>query len=74
MLKLIKQVFIALLNCSELKVSAFKWWIWMFRPTLIDLNPVKLKHYSLIISLDKCSRSCNVLSPKICLPKKKQKT
>ena len=37
----------------------------MVRPTLIDLNPVELKYYPL-----KCSESCNVLSPKICFPKK----
>ena len=41
----------------------------MVRPTLIDLNPVGLKYYSFMISLDKCTRSCNVLSPKICVPK-----
>ena len=41
----------------------------MVRPTLIDLNPVALKYYPLMISLDKCSESCNVLSPKICVPK-----
>ena len=38
-------------------------------PTLIDLNPVKLKYYPFMIILDKCSGSCNVLSPKICVPK-----
>ena len=36
----------------------------MIRPTLIDLNPVKLKYYSFMISLDKCTGSCNVWSPK----------
>ena len=41
----------------------------MVRPTLIDLNPVELKYYPFMISLDKCSESCNVLSPKICVPK-----
>ena len=40
----------------------------MVRPILIDLNPVELKYYPYIISLDKCSESCNVLSPKICVP------
>ena len=39
------------------------------RPTLIDLNPAELKHYPFIISLDKCTRSCNVLYSKICGPK-----
>ena len=42
----------------------------MVRPNLIDLNPVELKCYLFMISLNKCSRSCNVLSPKISIPKK----
>ena len=42
----------------------------MVRPTLVDLNSVELKHYPFIISLNKCTGSCNVLSPKICVPKK----
>ena len=33
------------------------------------MNPVELKYYPFMISLDKCSGSCNVLSPKICVPK-----
>ena len=41
----------------------------MVRPTLIYLNPVQLKYYSFMISLNKCPRSCNVLSPKICVTK-----
>ena len=41
----------------------------MVRPTLIDLNPVELKYYSFMISLNKCTGSCHVLSPKICVPK-----
>ena len=41
----------------------------MVRPTLIDMNPVELKYYPFNISLNKCTRSCNVLSPKICVPK-----
>ena len=43
---------------------------WMVRPTLIDLNPVKLKYYSFMISLVKWSGSCNVLSPQMRVPKK----
>ena len=39
------------------------------RPTLIDLNPVELKYYLFIVSLYKCNESCNVLPPKICVPK-----
>ena len=42
----------------------------MVIPTLIDLNPVELKYYPFMVSLDKCSGSCNILSPKICVPKK----
>ena len=41
----------------------------MVRPTLIDMNPNELKYYPFIISLNKCTGSCNVLSPKICVPK-----
>ena len=40
-----------------------------FRPTLTDINPVDLKYNSFIISLDKCNGSCNILSPKIFVPK-----
>ena len=46
----------------------------IIRPTLIDLNPVKLNCYPFMISLDnKCNGSCNVfddLSTKICLHRK----
>ena len=38
----------------------------MLRPTLIDLNPPELKYYPFMISLDKCNRSCNVLSTPKC--------
>ena len=31
----------------------------MIRPTLTDLNPVALKYYPLMISLNKCNGSCN---------------
>ena len=41
----------------------------MIRPTLIDLNPVELKYYPFMISLDNFSGSCNALFPKICVPK-----
>ena len=46
----------------------------MTRPTLLDLSPVELKYYPFIISLDKCCGNRNVLSPKLYVPKKKQKT
>ena len=39
------------------------------RPTLIDLNPFELKYYPIMITLNKCTGSCNVLSPKICFSK-----
>ena len=41
----------------------------MVRPTLINMNPVERKSYPLVISRDKCSGSCNVLFPKIRVPK-----
>ena len=41
----------------------------MIRPILIDFNLVEFKYYPFMISLDKCTGSCNVLSPKICVPK-----
>ena len=39
----------------------------MVRPSLIDLNPVELKCFPFMIRLNKCTGSCNVLSPKICV-------
>ena len=41
----------------------------MVRPTLIDMNPVELKYYPFMISFNKCTGICNVLSPKLCVPK-----
>ena len=41
----------------------------MVKPIVIDLEHVELKYYSSMISLDKCTGNCNVLSPKICIPK-----
>ena len=41
----------------------------MVRPTLIDMNPDELRYYPFMISLNKCTGSCNALSPKICVPK-----
>ena len=37
----------------------------MARSTVIDMNPVELKYYLFMISLNKCTGSCNVLSPNI---------
>ena len=75
MFSLIKQVFIALLSFSSslaTKCISLNDELCMIRPTIIDLNPVELKYYPFMISLDKYSGSCNVLSPKRCVPKKKQ--
>ena len=41
----------------------------MVRPSVIDMDPVKLKHYPFMISLNKCSGNRNVLTPKIYVPK-----
>ena len=41
----------------------------IIRPTLIDMNPVEVKYYPFMISLNKCAGSCNFLSQKICVPK-----
>ena len=41
----------------------------MVRTTLTDLNTVELKYYPFMISLNKCTESCDVLSPKICVSK-----
>ena len=55
-------------------MSVSKWSPCMVRPILIDINPAERKYYSYIISLNKSTGSSNVLSLKICVPKKKQKT
>ena len=41
----------------------------MVRPTLIDLSHVEFKCYPFMISSDKCTESCYVLSPNMCVPK-----
>ena len=76
MFSLIKQVFIVFLSFSSslaTKCLSLNDEPCMVRLTLIDLIPLDLKYYPFIISLYKCNGSCNVLSPKICVPKK-QKT
>ena len=45
----------------------------MVRPTLFDVSPVKLKYYSFMIGLEKCSGTCNVLFLKISVPLKEVK-
>ena len=69
MFSFIKQVFIILLSFSSSLISLNDEPC-MISPTLIDLNPVELKYYPFMIRLDKCSESCNLLSPKIYVPKK----
>ena len=74
MFSVIKQVFIILLSFSNslaTKCVSLNDEPCIVRSTIIDLNPVELKCYPLIISLDKCNGSCNVLSPKICVSKDK---
>ena len=41
----------------------------MVRPTLIDMNTAELKFYPFMISLNKCTGTCDVLSPEACFPK-----
>ena len=72
MFSLIKQVFSVLLSFSEsfaTKCLFLNDEPCMVRPNLIDMNPVELKYYPFMISLNKCTESFNVLSPKICVPK-----
>ena len=72
MFNLIKQVFIVLLSFSESLATKYLFLNnepCMIRPTIIDLNPAEFKYYIFMISLDKCTGSCNVLSSKICVPK-----
>ena len=42
---------------------------WLDRHTIIDMNLVELKYYPFMISLNKCTGSCNILYPKVCVPK-----
>ena len=75
MFSLIKQVFIVLLNFSSSLARNQKKYLLLndepclARPTLIDLNPVEPKYYPFIITLDKCTGSCDASSPKVCVPK-----
>ena len=41
----------------------------MVRSTLFDKNPVELKYYLFTFSLNECTGSCIVLSPKTCILK-----
>ena len=66
MFSLIKQVFIVLLNFSESWACVAKFsdrtkCLFLndepltVRPAVIDMNPVKLKYYSCMINLSKCT-------------------
>ena len=44
----------------------------MIRSTLIRMNPVELKYYPFMISLNNGAGIFNFLSPKICVPKKQK--
>ena len=44
----------------------------MVRPTLVDMNSVELKYYPFMITLNKCTGSCSVLSPNTWIPKEKK--
>ena len=41
----------------------------MIIPTVINMNPIELKYYPFMISLNKCDVSFSVFSAKICFPK-----
>ena len=73
MLSLIKQLFTVLLSLSEsltTKCLFLNDESCVVRPTLIDMDPVvELEYYPFMISLNKCTGNCNVLTPKICVPK-----
>ena len=45
----------------------------MVRPAIVDMNPVELQQNPFMISLNKCTWSCNILFPKICFPKETKK-
>ena len=76
MFSLIEEVFVVLLSFSSslaVKRVSLNDEPCMIRPTLIGLTPVELKYYPLMISLENCGGSCNVLFPKICVPEKTPK-
>ena len=68
MFSLIKEVFVVLLSFSvslATKCLFLNDEPCMVRPTLINMNPIELKYYPFMISLNKCTGSCNILSQKI---------
>ena len=69
-------LFIVLLSFSEylaIKCLFLNEQQYMVRPTIFDMNPVELKYYSFLISLNKCTGGCNVLSTKIMSFKRNKK-
>ena len=65
-------MFIALLGFSKSLTTEYLFLNgepFIVRPTLIDMNPNELKYYPFMVSLNKCTGSSNVLSPKMCVPK-----
>ena len=77
-LRRIKKEFIGLLNFDRslaTKCVSLNNEQCMTKPALTDLNTVKFNYYLLMISLDKCNRSCNNvddLFPKICILSKRK--
>ena len=75
MFSLVKPVFIVILSFSEYlerkrtKFLSLNYETCIVRPILINLNPIELKYYPFMISLDECNGSFNVLSPKTFVPK-----
>ena len=80
MFSIIKHVFILLLSLtSSLARNQTKCLFSNDKPctvrlTLTDLDPVELKYYPFMISLDKCTGSFNVFSPKIYVQKETKDT
>ena len=69
-------LFIVLLSFSEslaIKCLFLNEWQYMVRPTIFDMNPVELRYYSFMISSNKCTGGCNVLSTKIMSFKRNKK-
>ena len=70
--KTISSLFIVLLSFSSSLATKCQFLndeLCMVRPTLIHMNTVELKYYPFVINIDKCTGSCNVLPPKICVLK-----
>ena len=61
--------FISSLACDQRKCLFLIDEPCLVRPTVLDMNLNELKYYPFMISLNKCTGSCNVLFPKICVPK-----